>query len=83
MSEKSIVVYGPQGCGKTRNASAIAKAFGLREIVDDWSPRSAVLKRQSEGTLFLTSEPLRPNEFGQRVYSFDEAMSRVRKQVKA
>ena len=35
---KSWIVYGPQGCGKTKNAQAIADALGLTEIVDDWQP---------------------------------------------
>lgn len=33
---KSVIVYGPQGCGKTRWADRIAKNFGLDVIVDDW-----------------------------------------------
>jgi hypothetical protein len=33
---RSLLVYGPQGCGKTRNARAIADALGLTDILDDW-----------------------------------------------
>ncbi len=77
--EKSIVVYGPKGCGKTRNAKAIAKAFGLGDIVDDWEPRTPVLKRQSVNTLFLTNVAPYGSEFSRRIYTFDEAMARVRK----
>ncbi|MOA63022.1 hypothetical protein D3C78_1886100 [compost metagenome] len=29
-------MYGPQGCGKTCNARAIADALGLTDILDDW-----------------------------------------------
>lgn len=30
----SVIVYGPQGCGKTRHAEALAAHYGLRKIVD-------------------------------------------------
>lgn len=30
----SIVIFGPQGCGKTRNAKKLASYFGLTQIVD-------------------------------------------------
>ena len=83
MTEKSIVVYGPQGCGKTRHAKAIAEAFGLTTIVDDWDPRDPVLRRQSIGTLFLTNVQPYGTAFDRRVYSFDDAMARVRKDAKA
>ncbi len=33
----SVVVYGPKGCGKTRNAIKIAAAYGLRRIFDNYS----------------------------------------------
>lgn len=47
----TIIVYGPQGCGKTTNAEALRKHFGCDEIIDDWeSDRSA-----KEGSLHLTS----------------------------
>jgi ABC-type thiamine transport system ATPase subunit len=33
---KSVVVYGPLGCGKSTNANRIAAALGLTTIVDDY-----------------------------------------------
>lgn len=33
-SNKSVFVYGPQGCGKTLNAPAIARHFGLQMWID-------------------------------------------------
>lgn len=71
---KSWLVHGPQGCGKTRNAQAIAKALGLIEIVDDWHPGMPVPKTKA---LVLTNEtgPFEP--FSRRVLSFDQAMSLV------
>jgi hypothetical protein len=45
----TIIVYGPQGCGKTLVAPALRRCFGCRSIVDDWDgegplpPESLVL----------------------------------------
>jgi len=38
---KSVIVYGPQGCGKTTNAKRIADALGLTRIIDngEFDPR--------------------------------------------
>lgn len=33
----SVVVYGPQSCGKTTNAEAIAGFFGLSVVVDEYA----------------------------------------------
>jgi DNA polymerase III delta prime subunit len=32
---KHVVVYGPAGCGKTRNKNAIAKALGCRNVKEE------------------------------------------------
>lgn len=56
---KSVLIYGPQGCGKTINADKIAKHFGLKRIVDagrDSNQASECLAPKSEGTLYLTTE---------------------------
>lgn len=50
---RSVVIYGPQGCGKTRNAERIAKFYGLRTIVDDWNGRDEFA---SIDTLVLTND---------------------------
>lgn len=33
----AVIIYGPQGCGKTRFASMLAAHYGKSTIVDDWS----------------------------------------------
>lgn len=38
----SVIVYGPKGCGKTRNAQALARAYGCESVVDDWLCGNAV-----------------------------------------
>lgn len=76
-TEKSWIVYGPQGCGKTLHAKAIAKALGLDHIVDDWDGSRSTLKLTN--TLHITHHlPRWVEESGvRRVLTFDEAMRRV------
>lgn len=52
---KSWVLYGPQGCGKTLHAEALAKALGCCAYVDGWdmSPDSFDL---SKGWLYLAQD---------------------------
>lgn len=65
-----LIVYGPQGCGKTTRARNIADLFGLTRIIDNgvdesgqsWSAGDPV----DSDTLVLTSDPTEYNlEFGQ------------------
>lgn len=46
-----VVIHGPQGCGKTRHAQALARHFGCEQITDDWSGHG----RLEPGTLALTN----------------------------
>ncbi len=56
----SKIIYGPQGCGKTRNAKALMEHFGLKHLIDDgedkngnsWSYGDPV----PEDTLILTGD---------------------------
>jgi replication-associated recombination protein RarA len=50
---RSVLVYGPQRCGKTTNAEAMRKAYGLDVIVDDWTWRDPL---PDFGALILTSD---------------------------
>lgn len=72
---KSWLVYGPEGCGKTRDSQAIADALGLTEIVDDWQPGDPVPVTKA---LVLTNH-LGPDHmpFRRHVLSYDQAMSLV------
>lgn len=53
--QTGVVIYGPQGCGKTTHALALAAYFGKTRIVDDWEPGYRV----QDDTLALTSIPHR------------------------
>lgn len=48
-----IIVYGPQGCGKTTHAAALAAHYGKSRIVDDWEQGG----RLDGDTLALTNVP--------------------------
>jgi uridine kinase len=84
MSKKTIIVHGPQGCGKTTNGEKLRKAFKLDAVreFDDY-----LMRDQPEGkplrtdTLYLTcmepDEVLRTIQGDFQLVAFDDAMRRV------
>jgi len=70
----TVVVYGPQGCGKTHHAPQIMKALGLNHIIeaDDLHGRPYPRYR----ALLLTNQRP-PASYRGQVMTFDEAMGRV------
>ncbi|MCG8294283.1 AAA family ATPase [Pseudomonas entomophila] len=74
---RSCVVHGPEGCGKTTNAQAIAKALGLPHVLDGWEPGQAA---PLINTLILTSARDPSWYFKGRVMTFDQAMLLVGQQ---
>lgn len=74
---KSVIVYGPPACGKTRNAQALLNGFGLDRLEDDWEGQHY----QSIGVLYLTNHvPARFSSY-RRVFSFKEALAYVRRKA--
>lgn len=72
---RSVIVHGPQGCGKTTNAEAIREALGLSAVVDDWKRGQPF---PVDGALILTNDDgifhtVHRQVF--RVLSFDDAMA--------
>lgn len=51
---RSVVVRGPQGCGKTTNAEAIARHLNLEKVIDGWGGLTDV---PTFGALVLTDLP--------------------------
>lgn len=54
---RSVIVQGPQACGKTRNAVRLAHHFGLSQIHDNANPHALPLGI-SVGWLILTNADL-------------------------
>jgi hypothetical protein len=56
----TIIIYGEPGCGKTRNAAALAKHFRKKYIVDNWSagmqirPDAVLLTNMGKTAVFGT-----------------------------
>lgn len=74
--EKSWIVYGPQGTGKTLHRHAIAKALGLRFIVDEWDEREDTFEPLN--TLHLATELPAWARNNRRVLSIGMALAKVR-----
>mgnify|MGYP002780414719 CR=1 FL=1 len=51
-----VIVYGPPGCGKTRNAGALAKAFQC-DTVHDGSEPSLEALHQAGGSHLVLAQP--------------------------
>lgn len=74
MAKPSVIVHGPQACGKTRNGAAIAKKLGLAKVVelDDW-PFST--KPPREGAVLLTNRtPMELAKYELTLMPYAEAM---------
>lgn len=75
---KSVVVFGPKGCGKTRHKDRIAQHFNLTNIVDDWTPAFSKIEKD---TLYLACDDTRTaginisEMFGSiRIFEFSEIL---------
>ena len=75
-SNPSVIVYGPQGCGKSSNAGQLGQHFGVFSLIDDWEEGEAV---PPSDHLILTQATWAPVIPGGAVLvlSFDEAMRRA------
>ncbi len=49
----SVIVYGPQGCGKNIESAKMAKHFGLNNVIEEWWPWLDL----PDDTLALTIDP--------------------------
>jgi shikimate kinase len=76
---RSIILYGPQGCGKTRNSSRIARAYGLTVIVDE-AGEAAMPFRSNVGVLYITGNEdfaKRKMARGWNIVHYSEAMQHL------
>lgn len=72
----SIIVYGPQSCGKTTNAEALKKNFGLDKIVDE-GKLGSLLKDgpalELRGVLYLCVDIPRKQALGMITMKYEDA----------
>ncbi|MGQ4801707.1 hypothetical protein ACUBIP_26235 [Escherichia coli] len=53
---RSVIVYGPQQCGKTRNKEALRQRLGLQTVVEyDEMALSEKRALRGQGVLYLTN----------------------------
>lgn len=71
LGARVVIVHGPRGSGKTRNAEALRELVGADRVVDDWDGRSALL----DGDLALTHCELFHGRRGVRVVSIETAIA--------
>lgn len=71
---KSVVVYGPQGSGKTLHAEALRKHFELATVFEGDFPHE-VRKAPATDALILT---INAPEDSRRALHIDEALHRLR-----
>lgn len=69
--QHSVVIHGPQGCGKSMNAQRLARKLGLKTVVDDFDWSQPI---PPVGTLLLTCEPPPAGNPHRHVMSFKQAM---------
>lgn len=50
---EAVIIYGPQGCGKTRNADALMKHYG-KTVVYDYEPGMQPIFKHPARALILT-----------------------------
>ena len=68
----SIIIYGPQGCGKTFNSELLRKYFGCDSVVDDGTLPSI---SQNDDILYLTNGNLSYSmRFNHSVIPYETAM---------
>lgn len=69
---ESVVVYGRQGCGKTKNKQLLQMIYGLDSVVDSWDGKLPLV----EGVLALTNiEPPYSIDLDLKVVPYVNAMS--------
>jgi tRNA A37 N6-isopentenylltransferase MiaA len=69
---KTVIVYGPAACGKTRNKYEIAKHFGCDTVVDEWSEDRPMI----QDALHLTT--MKPTETTDAtVVSFEDVICKI------
>lgn len=77
----SVVLYGPQGSGKTLHGAAIARKLGLNRVIDLEDVKLMGERLQRQGFLYLScSEPYAHRAaslLGTQVVHIDQALASI------
>lgn len=71
---RSVVIYGPQRCGKTANAQELREYFGMRNVLDDWDGHTVY---PLDDTLVLTNNADAVAHQSSRVLHLGSAMRQM------
>ena len=75
---QTVIIYGPQGCGKTRHMKDFCELYGCAAWIDDWLPCEPLVP----GALHLTFEVPSGLPAGDvQIISFDEAMKALGEKI--
>ncbi len=75
---QSIIIVGPQGCGKNLNATRLCKAFKVTQWIDAEELEQGRTKLPKADHVIFAN--VRPNDtHGLRCITFEEAMRKVAK----
>ena len=75
---QTVIIYGPQGCWKTRHMKDFCELYGCAAWTDDWLPGDPLVP----GLLHLTFEvPSGLSDLDVQIISFDEAMKALGEKI--
>ena len=75
---QTVIIYGPQGCWKTRHMKDFCELYGCAAWIDDWLPCEPLVP----GALHLTFEvPSGLSDRDVQIISFDEAMKALGEKI--
>lgn len=72
----TIIIIGPQSCGKTKHAAALMQHFGSNILIDDWDGATPLV----DGTLALTNCHNPDESLADHIYSIDSALTAIQNQ---
>lgn len=78
MNNNIMVITGPAGCGKSRNAIAFQRHFQCNRIIDGWSPNDK--QKLQAGDLLLTNVPVEHIMIGgSRIIQYKDAVKNIKR----
>lgn len=76
---QSILVYGPQGCGKSKNSEIIKKYFGLKKKCDGWCAHGRSRSFMHDTLLLTTPDVYKSarESLHIKAFSYDAVMKQI------